>query len=57
MIRGFFLEDYLRNELSSQEYKEFSRMIADDLKNGSKLFGQLHIAKTMKLDEFDQALN
>ena len=51
------MEDYLRNDLSSQEYKEFARIIADDLKKGSKMFGHLEIAKTMRLDDFDQALN
>ena len=57
MLRGFYLEDYLRNELSSQEFKEFAKFIADDLRNGSKIFGQMDIAKTMKLDDFHQALN
>ena len=51
------MEDYLRNELSSQEFKEFAKFIADDLRNGSKIFGQMDIAKTMKLDDFHQALN
>lgn len=55
-IRGFFLERFMREELSQQEYKDFCRIIADDLKNGGKIFGT-KVAKEMKLEEWNQALN
>jgi len=55
-IRGFFLERFIKEELNDQEYKNFCGIIADDLKNGGKIFGT-KCAKEMKLEEWNQALN
>ena len=46
----------MQEELSKQEYLDFARFIAEDLKSGGKIFGT-RVGKEMKLDEWNQALN
>ena len=55
-IRGFFFDRYLRDELDDDTRHKFFHDIALDLKNGGQLFGT-KVAKEMKLEEWDQALN
>jgi hypothetical protein len=54
-IRGFFLLRFLREELDDDTRHKFFHFIAEDLKNGGKIFGT-KIAKEMRLEEWDQAL-
>ena len=51
-IRGFFLERFIEEELTEQEYKSFCTQIAQDINSGGKCFGT-KIAKEMKLDEWN----
>ncbi|CDW72789.1 zinc-binding dehydrogenase family protein [Stylonychia lemnae] len=55
-IRGFFFDRYLREELDDETEHKFFHIIAQDLKNGGMIFGT-KVAKEMKLEEWDQALN
>lgn len=63
-IRGFNLEDYLRDEVSDDNRifnftynrKRFFQIIQDDINSGGKIFGAT-IAKEMNLDQWNEALN
>lgn len=55
-IRGFFLERFVTEELSQAEYRDFIRLIAEDLSAGGAVFGT-KVAKEMRLEEWSQALN
>ena len=56
-IRGFNLEDYFYRELPEDRRKHFVEIIQDDFnKNSGELFGKVSIAKELKFDEWQQAL-
>ncbi|CDW83403.1 zinc-binding dehydrogenase family protein [Stylonychia lemnae] len=55
-IRGFFLERYLKEELTQAQFSQLCDVVREDFKNGGKVFG-VSATKEMDLKEWDKALN
>ena len=53
-ITGFYLPRWLKT-LSEEEKQKYFRMVADDLKDGCKIFGST-VLKTMELKDWKQAI-
>ena len=56
-LRGFNLEEYMKEELSEMRRIEFFKILAEDFKSGGKYFGDNNIVKEFKLEQWQTALS
>ncbi len=55
-IRGFNLEDHLRDEISEERRHLFFKIVQDDFNHGGKIFN-CDVAKQYRFEEYGKAID